>query len=118
VAGVAVAAAFVYRSGREVPSQLAARLYLWQRLKALGLAERVPAACVNELADRELARRSSAALTERLDALGDLVARHAAGAPLAPPLAAVAEILNRHGVARASSNASAAAATSADPRRD
>lgn len=96
IAGVAIAAAIVYRSGRPVPNNVAARLYLWQRIKAAGLDASVPPACVNELADRELARHSAAPLTDRLDALCTVVGRYVGGASLEPSLAAVAEILGRH----------------------
>ncbi len=99
VAGACIAAAVVYRSGRPVPANVAARLYLWQRLKSAGLDSRVPPACVNELADRELARTTQAPLTDRLDAIAIVVGRYLGRGSLAPALAAVTDILKRHGVA-------------------
>ena len=98
VAGACIAAAVVYRSGRPVPGNVAARLYLWQRLKSAGLDARVSPACVNELADRELARTTTAPLTDRLDALAIVVARYLGQATLAPALSPVTDILKRHGV--------------------
>ena len=98
VAGACIAAAVVYRSGRTVPAIVAARLYLWQRLKSAGLDSRVPPACVNELADRELARTTAAPLTDRLDALAIVVGQYLRQGTLVPALGAVKDILKRHGV--------------------
>ena len=98
VLGIAVAAVYVYRSGRQVPGNVAARLYLWQRLQAAGLAARVPPACVNELADREVGRGIGVPLADRLDALAIVIGRFAEGGDLGTPLRSVSEILRRHGV--------------------
>jgi hypothetical protein len=98
VAGAVIAGTVVYRSGRTVPGHVAARLYLWQRVKGAGLDGAVSAACVNELADRELARAVAAPLTERLDALAIVIGRYAQGHDLGPALRALSEILERHGV--------------------
>lgn len=98
VAGAVIAGAVVYRSGRSVPGHVAARLYLWQRVKGAGLDGAVSAACVNELADREIARATAAPLTERLDALAIVIGRYAEGGDLGPALKSLKEILERHGV--------------------
>ena len=96
--GIVVAAVHLYRSGRKVPGNVAARLYLWQRLQAAGLTGRIPPACVNELADRELGRAVAVPLIDRLDALAVVIGRFAEGRDPGPPLRSVTDILRRHGV--------------------
>ena len=104
-----------YHAGANVPLSTTARLCLWEKVKAAGLAERVPASCVNEVADHcsaalgRIARRGGSEavrartlLLPRLDGAVRVIALHLAGAEVGaePDAAVIVAILLKHGLDR------------------